>query len=179
MTRPVRVLIALVVTVIAFVVYIKVSNVPPERYMAPPTLYQRATAQTYARITSTNVEGFSGHLLSGPSLFDYINYTFQPKSRKVTLPDGTQQHMDYPEPYTGKVHVDSLDSGNYAVGKYVVVNYDPIDPKINGVQGTVGLWSTGAGYLNPYLWWYVGIFVIVVVLQEIMRIATRTNDFRA
>ncbi len=178
MSRPLRTIIAFIVAVIAFVVIIKVRNLPRESYYAPPALYQYATSQAYGKIIGTAEEGFSGHLLSGPSIFDYITYRFQPPSQRVTLPDGTKMHVDYPEPYLGRVRVDTFTNGNYDVGKYVVVAYDPIDPKINGVPGTVGVWNTAAGYLNPYLWWYVGILAATFILQEIMRMVTRTNDFR-
>ncbi len=179
MSRPLRYLIALIVSVVAFVVVIKVRNVPQESYYAPPAIYQNATAKAYGKVIGTAEEGFSGHLLSGPSIFDYATYRFQPPSQRVTLPDGTKMHKDYPAPILGRVRVATLNDGTYDVGKYVIVAYDPIDPTINGVPGTVGVWNTSAGYLNPYLWWYVGIVVLTITLQEIIRIATRTNDFRA
>ena len=179
MSRPLRVLIAFVISVIAFVVIIKVRNVPRESYYAPPALYQNATAKVYAKIIGTSEEGFSGHLLSGPSIFDYATYRFQPPPQKITLPDGTKMHKDYPMPFLGKVRIGSLSDSTYNVGKYVLVAYDPIDPTINGLSGSVDAWNTAAGYLNPYLWWYVGILVLTFIFQEIIRVATRTNDFRA
>lgn len=163
-------------------------KVKPEVYMPPPQLYQFATEKTTGYVTGFEVKGYGEHLLEGSQDFHYMMYKFQPKRIKdITYAENRTQGQvvqqgDAPW-YTGEVRIEAMQIGGengsmagFKTGDQIHVMYDPNDPRVNGVPNTAGLWSKTTGYLNPYLWWYVAFIAVVFVIQEIIRIATRTND---
>jgi hypothetical protein len=187
MNRGPRFFIAFIITLIIAGIVIKYGKVKPEVYIPPPNLYQYAIEKVTGYVTGTETKTYGEHLLEGSEDFHYIIYKFQPRRMKDIsyATNHTQgkvvQQGDAPW-FTGEVRVDETDvdqngSGKrYKAGSEITVLYDPNDPRINGVPGTKGYWSKTTGYLNPYLWWYVAFAAVVFVIQEIIRIATRTND---
>ena len=185
MSRGPRIFIAIIVALIIAAVAIKKTNTPPEVYMPPPHLYQNATEHVHGYVTGFEVEGYDEHLLEGSADFYYFKYKFQPKRLKnvaysVVTTEGKTPQSAAPW-YTGEVRMEQnpnspTQSDKFKIGQMIVVAYDPLDPNINGVPDSLGVWSKTTGYWNGYLWWYVAFAAVVFVIQELVRMATKTND---
>jgi hypothetical protein len=175
MAQVPRWLLSLVVAFLAFIGLVRYENWPAETYTPPPMLYQNATAKATGYITGNDVKYLSDHLLEGSDQFYYEKYEFSPHIHVVDKHGKTHVEIS-PTKYDGEVRIEDWGNTPPVAGSEIEVNYDPIDPHINGVPGTLGVWSKTTGYLNPYLWYYIGILVFAFVLQETIRILTRTND---
>ena len=174
-----RLVVCYTVALLSLIGLIRYQKWPPERYTPPPLLYQNATKQTRGVITGFEVKNLGDHLFEGSDTFYFEDYKFQPYVKTVDAEGDTIVHLS-PTTYTGAVRIQNqvIEGMGPKVGDEVIVKYDPIDPDINGVPGTLGVWSKTTGYINPYAWYYVGVLVLGFVLQEIVRMITRTNDFR-
>jgi hypothetical protein len=170
-----RVLLSFFVCLLVFFGILHYFKEPPEAYLPPPSLYNNATYQVIGYITGKETKDLGDHLLEGSDTFYYADYEFRPyvyvadKHGKPTISYDANW-------YTGAVRIDETTYRNIEKEQTVLVHFDPVDPNINGVKGTLGVWSRTTGYMNKYLWWYIGLIVATYLLQEAIRMLTKTND---
>jgi hypothetical protein len=170
-----RIIVCFLVALLGFIGLIHYEKWPAETYAPPPMLYQNATSTAYGDVTGTETKDLGDHLFEGSDTFYYMDYEFHPYIYTMDK-HGYRRVSTSPTAYNGAVRVTFNDFNTVTKGTPVTVKYDPIDPNINGVPDTMGLWSKTTGYFNSYLWYYLGVLVVGFILQEIVRMITKTND---
>jgi hypothetical protein len=186
MGRGPRIIVATLIAVVIAAILLKYTKAKPEVYMPPSSLLANATEHVHGVVVGTQVKTYGEHLFEGSADFYFINYKFQPKRLNDISYANNQTHGQAVQSaapwFTGQVRVDpmlmQIPGSTPKAGDVVGVVYDPADPRINGVPKSMGVWSTTTGFWNHYLWCYVGFAAVVFLIQEIIRVATKTNDFR-
>jgi hypothetical protein len=177
MARNPRVILSFFLALLVIFGYIHYKMIPIDDILPPPMFYNDLTADTIGYVTGTEDEPYSDHLMEGTDTFYFVDYKYQAYARHVG-PDGKAVLDPQAQWYQTKVRIDLLpyDSGKIQPGQEIEVKFDPYNPAISSVPGTLGVYAANTGYLNPYLWWIPIVIVVTYVIQEIIRIATKTND---
>ncbi len=177
MGRSSRYVLSFVLAVVIFIGVLHFMKIPRDRLLPPPKLYDDCTATAIGWVTGSREEGTQNHILEGTDTFYYELYKFAPRPPEEAGVKPSKAEPSTPVTWVnGAVRVTGQSFQSISAGQQIKVLYDPYNPNINGVPGTLGVWSRTTGLFNPYLWWYVGLIVLTLVLQEAIRMITRSNE---
>jgi hypothetical protein len=172
MAFVIRLFIGLVVSVLLFLGGLHLAKVAPDRYMPPPMEYLRVTTPGEATVTGTEDRGYGDHFWAGTEEWYFVDFTFQatplawdPTGKAVkTVTAGT------PPTYNASVRITEDDyRKKYQPGQTIDIYYDPYNPEINGIEGSLGGFSRGLGYWAGYLLYVLGIVALALVLSEVAK----------
>jgi hypothetical protein len=175
MTRGPRVFVSLLIAILFMGIAIHYLQIPLDTIIPPPLLYKNCVGQTTGTATAVVTKGYDEHMLQGDGDWYYIDYTYQAVHHTIGLHGRVVVTVD-PKVYQGEVRVTPDVAPKVQAGQTFPVVFDPYNPAVSGVPGTLGVWSTNTGWWNPYLWWILGLVVATYIIQEIIRAATKTAD---
>lgn len=171
-----RLFIGLVVSVLVFIGIVHFAHIPSDRFLPPSACYDDITKQATATVTSTHERGYSDHWWAGVDYRWYADYTFTPEVAQ-TGPGGTVTYVQG-SPVSDEIQI-SDDWYKYlqnAQNNQITVSYDPFNPSINGVHGTVGRFSKSCGWLSPWLWYPIGVIVGMILIGEVLKRWIKQGD---
>lgn len=169
-----RLVIGFVLALICFGVALKYMHVPPDKYLPAPMVYANATAKTIGVVTKTEDLGYGDHWWAGTGDQYFVDYAFQPV-KTVNEPDGQVKKFWLPQWYTGSVRVSQPTYSAWdgmiqkAPKPPIQIIYDPMNPAINGIQGTIGTYSRYAGWFGVWLIYLGGLLAVAIIFEEIMK----------
>ena len=169
-----RLVIGFILALVCFGVTLNFLHVPPDKYLPAPVVYTNATAKAVGVVTKTEDLGYGNHWWSGTGDEYYVDYAFQP-IKTVDEPNGTVKKFWLPQWYNGSVRVDSATYNTWdgllksEDKPPIQVIYDPMNPAINGVQGTQGVYSRYDGWFGIWLLYFAGLFAVAIIFGEIFK----------
>lgn len=169
-----RLVIGFILATICLGVVLNYMHIPPDKYLPAPLVYNNVTSKTVGLVTGTEDLGYGDHWWSGTDEEYYVDYTFQPV-KKVKEPDGRVKEFIGPQWYRGSVRIDQLTYQNWNTElktqpkQPIQVVYDPLNPAVNGVLGTQGVYSRFDGFMGVWLLYFAGLIAVTIIFEEILK----------
>ena len=120
-----------------------------DRIVPPIAAYQRATAQTTGYVTGKFKIDNSAMFWNNSDQWA-VQYKFQPDVLQKDA-KGAEKPVASTTYYNNSVMVDQGSFKGTENGEAITVKYDPDNPLINSVPGTVGVMSRSCGWLGIWL----------------------------
>jgi hypothetical protein len=149
-------------------------KVPNDKYFPPPMMFPYATAKAVGIVTKTEDLGYTDHWWAGMDEEYYVDYTFQP-STKVQEPNGKVKTFLGPGYYSNSVRISQTDYDDWNKTLKtnpkppIEVNYDPLNPSVNGVPNTLGLFGRSSGWLGIWIVYFIGLILVAILIGEALK----------
>jgi hypothetical protein len=138
-------------------------GIAADRIVPPPAAYQRATAEATGTVTG-KVKLDNATMFWNSQDQWAIQYTFHPAVMQPNA-KGVLKPVESPTPVSDSVLVDQAMYTATKADQTFLVKYDPDNPIINSVPGTLGVMSRSCGWLGIWLM-YPGIFIVLAFVIE-------------
>jgi hypothetical protein len=168
-----KLLAGLILAVLAMGAALHYLHVPYDRYFPPPTLYVNATAKGDGVATGVEELPYMSHWWASTDDELYLDYSF-PTVQKILKPNG-QTAITFGPTYSGMVRITEGDREKWEsqikdMGKVPIeVFYDPNNPVINYVPGTLGVYNRSAGIMGTWLLYVLGLAALTWIFYELIR----------
>lgn len=170
----IRLFIGLILASILMGVVLNYLKVPQDVYLPAPMSYSAATSKTVGVVTKTEDLGYTDHWWAGMDEEYYVDYTFQPTT-KVTGPNGKVKSVIGPGYWSNSVRISQIDYDDWNKTLKdnqkppIEVNYDPLNPSINGVASTEGVFGRSSGLMGIWILYFIGLIIVAVLIGEALK----------